>query len=127
MDQPVVAMVIVPADGEKFALAPMLKAPFIVKLLAVVTVAEAAIERLLSVSVPEFTIEEPLAMVTVPELALKGVPPLTVNMPEILSAPEALGAVNVVPLARVRSVVVTVPDEPVKIPVPERVRPLLKV
>ena len=78
---PPLFMVIVPADGEKFAPVPTVKAPLTPKLLAVVTVAELAIERLLKVNVPELTMELPLFMVIVPAVGAKVLRALTVNAP----------------------------------------------
>jgi hypothetical protein len=60
-------MVIVPAEGEKFAEeAPTVRSPLTEKLEPVVTVAPAAIERAEKVRVLELDIEDPLFMVTVP-------------------------------------------------------------
>ena len=79
--QPVVAIVIVPPDGEKLAEeAPTARVPLTEKLELVVTVAPAATVRLLKVSVPpELEIEEPLFMVMVPEEGVKV--PVTVKTP----------------------------------------------
>lgn len=72
-------MVIVPAEGEKFAPDPTFKAPAILKLLDVVTVADVAIVNPWKVSVPELLIDEPLFMVIVPAEGIKLPLPLTIS------------------------------------------------
>jgi len=62
---------IVPLDGLKFPLVPILRAPLTLKLLLVVTVALLAMVILLNVNVPELEIEAPLFNVIVPDEALK--------------------------------------------------------
>ena len=59
-------LVIVPAEGVKTALVPILKAVLTVKEPAVVTVALLAIVRVANVRVPELVMEAPLFNVTVP-------------------------------------------------------------
>ena len=78
IDAPFV-IVIVPADGLKIAPAPSVRAPPTLKLLDVVTVALAAIDRPLNASVPEFVIDEPLFIVIVPRVGL--------NVPVTAKAP----------------------------------------
>ena len=74
MDQPVPVMVIVPR-GEKFPLEFTVSAPAMLKLLEVVTVAEAAMVNPWNVNVPELLIDDPLFIVTVPAVGMK-LPPL---------------------------------------------------
>ena len=78
IDAPFV-IVIVPADGLKIAPAPSVRAPPTLKLLDVVTVALAAIDRPLNASVPEFVIDDPLFIVIVPSVGLNV--PVTVKAP----------------------------------------------
>ena len=82
---PVPPLTIVPATGEKVALAPMVKVPPTPKLLLPVTVAEAAMvksenNRLLL----ELEMAEPLFIVTVPADGWK-VPPLLYKVPAIVN------------------------------------------
>ncbi len=59
----------------KTELAPVVRAPATLKLLDVVTVAEAAMVNPWNVSVPELLIEDPLFIVIVPAVGMK-LPPL---------------------------------------------------
>lgn len=109
MEEPLF-IVIVPPEGEKLALVPTLKAPLMLKLLEVVTVAELAMVRLLKASVPPtvLTIEAPLFIVIVPEDGLK----FDALLPSV-SAPlieKLLEVETVAPLAIVRALKVSVPE-----------------
>ena len=99
MLHPVVAMVIMPAEGLKLADVPTVNAPLTVKELAVVTVAELAIERLLNINGAATVMLEPLPIDTVPELLL--------NVPEFEKLPD---------MERTAEVEVKVPEEIVKSP-----------
>ena len=80
MPQEVVAMVIVPLEGEKLADEPLAKVPAMLKELAVETVAEPAVVRLKKVKVPPvLTILEPLLKIKVPAEGVKV--PVTVKAP----------------------------------------------
>ena len=78
MVQPVVAIVIVPAEGDRFPVAPTVKAPFIVKPEPVVVVPFIVIP--VKVSVPEFVIEVAVvSKVIVPPVGAKVLPVDTVK------------------------------------------------
>lgn len=75
-----------PAEAERSLLKlPIVKVPFTVKLLDVVTVAEPAIARLLNVSTPELTIDEPSFMVMVLAVGARVLELFTVNAPATLN------------------------------------------
>jgi len=100
-------MVIVPALGLKFPLLPTVRAPTIVKPLAVVTVADAPIVNALGVNVPELVIDEPLFMVIVPPEGTNTEPEPIVSTPPTL---KLLSVVTVAEFATVRAEKVSVPE-----------------
>jgi len=87
IDQPVVAIVIVPPEGSKVAVELFVSVPLIVNELEVVTVAPEAIVMLAKVRVPELLIEAPLLNVVVPLDGVKTPLAPTVKVPPIVPVP----------------------------------------
>lgn len=85
--QAVPDLVIVPPEGAKVELEPMVNALKILKSDEVVTVADEAVVRLLKVRVPlEFTMDEPSLKVIVLAVGAKVIPELTVKAPDTLKS-----------------------------------------
>jgi hypothetical protein len=104
---PPLFIVMVPLDGAKVALLLTVNAPPTLKLLEVVTVAEAATVRPLKVRVPEFEIDAPLFIVMVPAEGAKVALLLAVNAPP---TEKLLDVVTVADAATVKLKKVKVPE-----------------